>query len=178
MGPIKKARVRTDNVLIYDVPSRAHLQADGIACDVWFSREENQAMRTEAKETLERFVSKRLRKSDCIRGLENYPSRVERKHVCMDALCAVLVEQERQWEEEENGASKRDAVLIRAVYNSYTAPLAKEAQKQGLEDYLTAYPNNADVKNIHSEDDRSRRSSHRGNIFQRFFSKAIKRRRQ
>jgi hypothetical protein len=134
MKTVKHVRIGSKEYYqVYEVENRQQLTDEEVTA-VWLSREENRVMRQEALDMLDRLKSGRLRPSDERRGLEHlsYHSQfMRRKQICKEALCAVMVEQENQWDKRQS-----DPKRIRAVYASFTSPATEEAIERAQKDYI------------------------------------------
>ena len=120
------------HVMVYDVPSAQSFSDDQLQ-SIWYSREDISRIKQECTETVKLMIGQHALDPDtqCSRGLEfrtpeGLKRRQRNKHSSIDA---VLDEQDRQWDNDEE-----DAEYLADVYRDYSLPCQAMAHRMGLRD--------------------------------------------
>ena len=131
---MRKTRVRFALEEDYQVHDGPNSYTDAERSLVWFTKEDYDIMRTEARHVIEAMENGTSKLTNvCTRGLghKTRDGAYRRKMVILDSICAVLIEQERQRNE-----CCSDEELIRNAYVEISAKNALLALEQGQRDSL------------------------------------------
>ena len=158
----------------YQVHDVVHQYREEDYASVWWSKEEYRETKKEAQAIVDGLEYGRMRIGDCTRGLEKKTRDgcIQRRLAVLDSICAVLVEQERQFQQGISGVE-----LIRRAYLTITVKKTVEAREQGSEDVLddeTEHENECDT--TIQEVTLSVKNKKRPRMIQRLFQVATSRR--
>jgi hypothetical protein len=155
---------------VYDVVHQYYTEEEHAS--LWWSREEYRETKKEAQAIVDALESNG-RIVVCTRGLEQKTrdGSIQKRLAALDSICAVLMEQERQFQQGISGVE-----LIRTAYLMITAKTTVEARERGAEDALCDETEDEFEYNPATQDNLSWKKERPSSRRQRFFQVITRRR--